>query len=485
MKPINKSLFLKSLECPVFAWHFYRNLVSKDSSLSDDFLILEAKNIHNMAKMLFPDGVQVSGRMEDAVNQTRRLLSDKNVKTIFEPVFEYEGFVAKADIICRSGDGWQIIEVKSGNKWKNKYISDMAYSALIISKQIKCISKAQMMLLSKDFRLGKPLDELFTTVDCSFDVFTKADEFNNLLNYSKEILQADNPQCGKLKMACKNCSMFKECMGKNIEYHIFDLPRLSKTVFDKLCDLGIFQIKDIPEDAELTDMQKIVKECVMKDKIFVSPGLKEGLGKIKFPAYYLDFESVMTIYPLYDNIPPHTQILTQYSIHKCDEPGNVTGHFEYIADHMKDCRKTIAEKLTEVLGTDGSIITYSSFEHQIITKLIKLCPDLKDQLQAICDRIVDFEEILRMNYYDKNFHGRTSIKKVLPVMISDMDYTELEIAEGGVALSAFAYMAMGLYDQDKIEQTKKNLLEYCKLDTLALVKMHKFLADVSDNKIKH
>jgi len=91
---------------------------------------------------------------------------------------------------------------------------------------------------------------------------------------------------------------------------------------------------------------------------------------------------------------------------------------------------------------------------------------------------------LRINYYDKNFHGRTSIKKVLPVMISDMNYSELEIAEGGVALSAFAYMAMGLYEQDKIKQTKKNLLEYCKLDTLALVKMHKFLVDVAENNIK-
>jgi hypothetical protein len=73
-------------------------------------------------------------------------------------------------------------------------------------------------------------------------------------------------------------------------------------------------------------------------------------------------------------------------------------------------------------------------------------------------------------------------KKGLAVKISDMDYTELEIAEGGVALSAFAYMAMGLYDQDKSNKPKKIFWNICKLDTLALVKMHKFLADVADNK---
>lgn len=61
-------------------------------------------------------------------------------------------------------------------------------------------------------------------------------------------------------------------------------------------------------------------------------------------------------------------------------------------------------------------------------------------------------------------------------MIPDMNYNELEISEGGSASSAFAYMAMGLYDQNKIIETKKHLLEYCKQDTLALVKIHKFLA---------
>ena len=112
--------------------------------------------------------------------------------------------------------------------------------------------------------------------------------------------------------------------------------------------------------------------------------------------------------------------------------------------------------------------------------MINICPELTEQLQAIANRIVDLEEILRLNYYDKRFHGKTSIKKILPIMIPDMNYDKLEIGEGGVALSAFAYMAMGLYSEEKIKETKQNLLKYCKQDTLALVKMHKFLYDVAN-----
>lgn len=480
MKSINKTLFLKTLSCPVYAWHLYRGLVPKDMSLSDDFLVMESKNIHAMAKMLFKDGVQVSGNLQESLQKTSELINDKTVKTIFEPVFEYDGFIAKADIMCRNeNNSWTIIEVKSGNKWKHKYVSDIAYVSLIASKNVSSVSKAVMYLLSKDFRLGKSVDELFTKTDCSFDVFTKAEEFSKLTDYVKETLTAENPKEKKLKMPCKKCSLFEQCTGKDIKYHIFDLPRLSPLILDKLCENNIFKIEDIPADFELTQMQQVVRDCVINDKIFVSPNLKTELEKIVFPVYYLDFESVMTIYPLYNNIAPHTQILTQYSIHKCDEIAHVTDHFEYIADHTKDCRKIIAKNLIDVLGQNGSIITYSPFEKVIITRLAELYPDLEDKLVPIIERIVDFELLLRNNYYDKRFHGRTSIKKVLPIMIPEMDYDELKIGEGGIALSAFAYMAMGLYDDEKIKETKKNLLEYCKQDTLALVKMHKFLDDVS------
>ena len=482
MKSINKNLFLKTLECPVYAWHLYRCLVPKDNSLTDDFLIMEAKNIHNMAKLLFKDGVQVSGKFDEALQQTKDLIKDKTVKTIFEPVFEYDGFVAKADILHRTENNlWEIIEVKSGNKWKHKYISDTAYISLIATKTISSLSKATLYLLSKDFRLGNSIEELFTKVDCSFDVFTRAEDYSILLDTVKDILFAETPKKKKLKMPCKNCGLFKQCTGEGIEYHIFDLPRLSQLVFDKLCENKIYDIKNLPEDIELTQMQKIVKDCVINDKVYISPELKTELEKIVFPCYYLDFESVMTIYPLYNNIAPHTQVLTQYSVHKCDRIEHIVDHFEYIADHKQDCRKRIAKQLVEILGTQGSIITYSSAEKQIIEKLILLCPELEEQFEAIIERIVDLEAILRVNYYDKRFHGRTSIKKVLPVMIPQMNYNELEIGEGGLALSAFAYMAMGLYDEEKVKETKTNLLKYCEQDTLALVEMHKFLYAAANN----
>ena len=476
MRMINKSVFIKSLDCQRFAWHLYRNLIERDNSLGDDFLIFESKKLHTLAQQLFPKGVKVSSNsLQEALDKTKELIADKNIETIFEPVFEYNGFVARADMLCRNGDGWQIVEVKSGNKGKRKYIVDMAYSTLIISKNLESVSKIKLLLLSKDFHLGLPIENLFAETDFSIEVFIKMQEYILILDDVKKMIESEISPEPKLKLCCKNCRMFKQCIGKNIEYHIFDLPRLSHLEFDELSKININQIKDIPNEIELTEPQKIVKEAVINDTVFVSPNLLLDLEKIQFPVYYLDFESVMTIYPLYENINPHTQIVTQYSLHKSNDLNTEPEHFEFIADHTKDDRKTLAEQLIKDIGDIGSIITYSSFERQILNHLAHLYPQLSESLNKIIERIVDLEVILKSNYYDKNFHGKTSIKKVLPVMIPDMNYSELEISEGGSASSAFAYMAMGLYDQEKIIQTKKHLLEYCKQDTLALVKMHRFL----------
>ncbi len=481
MKPVSKALFLKTLDCPVYAWHMFRGLVPRDYTLSNEFLIMESKNIHSMARVLFKDGVEISGTLREAVSKTKELIKDEKIKTLFNPVFEYKGFISRTDILTRTeNSGWNIVGIKSGGKGKKKYFADMAYESLIASKTLGAKPKITMFLLSKDFRLGMPVEKLFRRTDCTEETAETIKEFENYLDVSKQILFADKPQEKKLKIPCKNCALFKQCTGKDIEYHIFDLPRLSQIIFDKLAEEHKWEIKDLPKDLdlELTPMQRVVKDCILNDKIFVNPNLKNELEKIVFPVYYLDFESVMTIYPLYENLAPHTQIITQYSIHKCDKVDHITDHFEYIADHKKNCQEIIAQNLIDIFGTQGSIITYSSFEKNIILKLGGLFPQKQQALKSIAERIVDFEEIMRNNYYDRRFHGRTSIKKVLPIMIPEMNYDELKIGEGGIALSAFAYMAMGFYGDEKIKETKKNLLEYCKQDTLALVEMHKFLAEI-------
>jgi heme oxygenase len=52
----------------------------------------------------------------------------------------------------------------------------------------------------------------------------------------------------------------------------------------------------------------------------------------------------------------------------------------------------------------------------------------------------------------------------------NLNYNGLAISEGGMAMNAFEQLQY-VTDQDKIKETRKNLLEYCKMDTLAMVRI--------------
>ena len=459
-----------------------RGMVPRLTALNDKLLAQEGRNVHKISWQLFPDAVNAHKTdINSSAQYTKELLENPQNKTILEASFITDGYSVRADILRKNNEGaWDLFEIKSGSKYKLKYVHDMAFTSMVMEKAGVKTGQAFLMHLSNDYRLGIEISKLFKSVDCTERVELKKLEYLSVFDKACEEIESDKMPEPFLKRSCKNCPVFDECMGRGVQHHIFDLPRLSIPAIEELVALGADIMEKVPVDFELTEMQQIVKNSVLTNTTYISPNLKTELDNIKKPYCYLDFESVTTIMPLYPNIGPHTQLLTQFSIDKTDGRGNVLNHYDYIADHTKDCRREIAEKLIEDLGEEGSIITYANFEKIAVERLGGLFPDLCGALTKIAERIVDFEAIVRKNYYDVNFHGKSSIKKVLPVMIPEMSYKDLEIGEGGDASAAFAYMAMGMYDENTVAETKRNLLKYCAQDTMAMIKMHQFLMNIID-----
>jgi hypothetical protein len=72
--------------------------------------------------------------------------------------------------------------------------------------------------------------------------------------------------------------------------------------------------------------------------------------------------------------------------------------------------------------------------------------------------------------------GSASLKSVLPALIPELSYDGLEIADGGTAASAWLRMR----EKDDLaerEEMSRNLLEYCHLDTLAMVRILEWLRE--------
>jgi hypothetical protein len=65
-------------------------------------------------------------------------------------------------------------------------------------------------------------------------------------------------------------------------------------------------------------------------------------------------------------------------------------------------------------------------------------------------------------------NGSYSLKSVLPALVPEMTYEGLEISNG--AMASEAYFAMeDVQDPFELAKLRKNLMEYCKQDTLGLV----------------
>ena len=91
----------------------------------------------------------------------------------------------------------------------------------------------------------------------------------------------------------------------------------------------------------------------------------------------------------------------------------------------------------------------------------------------------DLMTIFSKNYYvDARFKGSASIKNVLPVIVPELTYKALGIQKGDQAVERWEKMIFGDIHPDEKKEIENDLLEYCKLDTLAMVRIWEFLINL-------
>jgi hypothetical protein len=88
-------------------------------------------------------------------------------------------------------------------------------------------------------------------------------------------------------------------------------------------------------------------------------------------------------------------------------------------------RRAFVEHLLANLGDSGSIIVYSSYEKAKLNGLAAFFPDLAPCCEAVVARLIDLEKVLNEGYWHPGFAGRTSIEKVLLVLVPELSNAQL------------------------------------------------------------
>lgn len=475
---ISKRTFLAGIVCQRFGWLEHRASPAAPTA-GDEWRFHFGNDIGARARLELGDGISLPrSPLDIALSASQQAVGDAAHSLLFEMTLVFADCVARADALRRTEKGWELIEVKSGKSPdneppKDEYIDDIAYTLFVAQSAGLPITRAVLMLIDRNYRLGMP-GRLFVELDVTAEASARAGTFSKIAPDVTSAVLAEVAPEARLIFACKSCPHFGDCTGAGLDDHLFVIPRLSEKRFGELREYG--RVSKLPVGTKFTDSQRRIVEVYQSGEPRIEPGGLAVLAETIWPAYYLDFEAVMPPLPWFTEAAPYEAAPFQYSLDRCDSLDGEPEHFEYLAPVDGDWRRDMTELLIAQLGHTGSIIVYSSYEKTRLNALAALFPDLKNKLDGLIARLFDLERVFKHGYCHPKFGGQTSIKKVLPVMVPSLTYANLPVGNGDDALAVFSLMRVGKYAPETHEAHRQNLLTYCALDTRAMVELHRAIA---------
>tara|TARA_Y100000310_G_C20685629_1_gene818752 strand:+ start:1557 stop:3068 length:1512 start_codon:yes stop_codon:yes gene_type:complete len=466
---LTKSKYLIGLQCPRYFWtaiHQKESIPEPDACAQ--FRFDEGTKIGELATKFYQEGIDLSSlSFIENLEKSEEMLKEK--KPLFEAGFKFGDCYSRCDVLVPIGDEWDIVEVKSSTSVKEINYHDVAFQKYCYEGRGLKIRKCFLMHLNREYvRNGEiEINKLFVKTDITSEVETLMGDVSKKVNYLLESIKEDKmpevvigPQC-KTPYECP----LKECWDFLPENNVFDLYYGGKKSF-RLFEEGIHAMKDIPEDFKLSFKQGIQKKCEVHDKIHINKEeIKGFLEELKYPLYYLDFETFSNGVPMFNGLRPYSQIPFQFSLHVVENKGEEPKHHEFLYNGKGDPRREFITELKSVLGTAGSVVVYNQgFENARLKELAEAFPEFNSWVLSVRERIVDLLVVFRnFSYYNPSQKGSASIKKVLPALCGK-DYSDLEIGDGTLASVNFYNMVYGNFEGDK-EEMRKNLLKYCERDT--------------------
>ncbi|MEI6266675.1 MAG: DUF2779 domain-containing protein [bacterium] len=487
---LTKSDFLKYQTCPGYLWLWKnkREVVPQDNPEEIERRIEQGNEVENYARLLFPDGTLIDAKLEQAKDKTTELIK-KGANVIFQATaITDKGLLAMADILEREGDSWNIYEVKSTTKIKKEHLIDSAFQLVAFENAGFKISKMHIVYLNKSYRRhGKIVAKnLFTTEDITNKLREIKSEIELMTTDALEYVHKhDEPKtCScRHKTKSNHCPTFTYFNPDIPEYSIYNLTRVSEKKVNSLVDMDVFELDDIPDDFELTEKQQNqVTAHLIKSALVDKERIAEELNKLNFPLYFLDYETVSTAIPIFDNTWPYQQVAFQYSLHIQGSPETEPRHYEYLAQ-KKDGHPIpgLLAQMKKDIGPTGSVIVWNKgFEMARNKEIAKDYPEYKNFLLGVNERVYDLMEIFSTQLHvHPDYHGSVSIKYVLPVLAPDLSYKNLEdIQNGGIATLRWYESVAKEMAETKRQEIYKNLLVYCELDTFAMYRIYVYLLSI-------
>jgi hypothetical protein len=475
---ISKSKYLAGLQCQKLLWYYYNakeEIPPPDAATQAIFD--QGHEVGELAKSLFPGGIEVAkGIVDFARVLPQSLEAIKLRKPLFEAAFAYKNAFARADVLNPVGkDQWDIIEVKSSTQVKDVNILDLALQRYTYEGAGLKIRNCILMYIDNQYVRKGRIDpkKLFGREDITKQVAALMSGVEGNLKGMADVIRLKKYPAISIGPQCSDpyeCPLQDICWQFLPEDNVFTLYKLGQKGFDLLKE-GVEKIVEIPETFRLTGTQRIQQETLKSRRPHIDKeALASFLKGLEYPLFFLDFETFGTALPLFDEVRPYQQIPFQFSLHIVRSGDAQPEHHSFLAGGSTDPRPEILSRLQGLLGTKGSIVSYNApFERGRIKESCEAFPKFATWWERTVPRVVDLLEPFRaFSYYHPDQEGSASMKAVLPAL-TGKSYEGMAIADGGDASREYLRVTFGKTPTAEKEKVRKQLEEYCGLDTSGMV----------------
>lgn len=475
---LSKSRFTTGLQCHRRLWWTVHERDAPELQVDASLQVVfdHGSDVGEVARGYIPGGVLIDlpyYEVKQRIADTRKALAS-GAKVIYEASFKADDVFVAVDILHRSKRGWTVTEVKSTASVKAAHIPDAAIQTHVVRQAGLDVARTEVMHLNTQCR-HPHLENLFTRADVTELVEANLPRIPREVRRQLRMLEGPLPDVD-IGDHCNDpydCPFVPRCWPEAPKDHVGTLYKIGRKRVEQLLEDGYESIRDLPDDVELSDIADRQRRAVKTGEVVVDPGLSEALAELEGPLAYLDFETVGLPIPVWPGCSPYQSVPVQLSCHIENARGHLD-HHEWLADGPDDPREPLARALIRAVRRANTIVAYNaSFEIERIRELADALPHLASPLADIAGRMRDLLPIVRNHVYHPDFGGGFGLKRVLPALVPELNHDQLEIQDGGVATAELERLMFGGAEMSDAERgrLRSALLAYCRLDTLALVKI--------------
>lgn len=484
MHHLSKTRFVAGWQCHKLLWWTVHEPdaveLQPDEVLQDRFD--QGTEVGRLARTRFPGGTLIDlphHDREGKIAATRGAL-ETNPPAIFEASFTADNVFVAVDVLERADRGWRLIEVKSSSRQKPEHIPDAAVQTHVLRRSGIDLKGVEIMHLNPEFRHPDE-GELFQRTDVTAEVEAMLPDVPAEIERQLGMLQGPLPEVN-IGMHCfepRECPFATRCWPRDRD-HIMKLTGVGPKTGCRYMERGIHRIGDLPPSRKLSAAAKRQLVAMRENRLVVEPGLSRALEPFDRKLGFLDFETISRAIPVWPGMKPWQQAAAQFSYHEAMGDGTYS-HSEFLAEGPEDARPPLAKAMVEATASAEGVVTYTSFEKTRIRELREAVPDLAAELGELEAKLLDLHPVVRDHVYHPDFQGSFSLKYVLQPLVPELSYDDLVIVDGRVASVTIARLLFvaGKVPEDERDKTRQNLLDYCKRDTWAMVKLLERLRELA------